>query len=114
MLRVLLADDSPVARLAVARRMRAAGLDVVEHDSVASASVVDPSVLACALLDLELGDGYGTDVAESLRAQVRDLPVAFFTSATDGEARARAEGMGPVFAKPDELDAAVAWVQRQV
>ena len=92
--------------------MRAAGLDVVEHDSAASASSVDPSTIACALLDLDLGDGYGTDVAASLRKNKKSLPIAFFTSTRSGDAVERAATFGPVFAKPDDLDAAVAWVQK--
>ena len=80
MARVLIADDSPVARFSVSQRVRAAGFEVVESDSVASASKVDPSTLACALLDFDLGDGFGVDVAARLRARSGSLPIAFFTS----------------------------------
>lgn len=111
MARVLIADDSAVARLALTRRVRAEGLEVVEHESAAAAAAVDPADLDGALLDLELGDGLGTDVAERLRARAASLPVAFFTSTREGEAVARAATMGPVFAKPDELDLAVAWAK---
>lgn len=110
--RVLIADDSAVARVTVARRVRAAGLEVVEHDSVASASTVDASTLACALLDFDLGDGYGVDVAATLRASEGGLPIAFFTSTSTGEVAEQASAFGPVFAKPDELDAAIDWIER--
>ncbi len=110
--RVLIADDSAVARISVARRVRAAGIDVLERDSAASASTVDPSTIACALLDLDLGDGEGTDVAVSLRRAKESLPIAFFTSTREGDAVERAAAMGPVFAKPEDLDAAIAWVQK--
>src|SRR5438045_2064199 len=110
--RVLIADDSAVARVSVARRVRAVGLDVLERDSAASATAVDPSTIACALLDLDLGDGYGTDVAATLRKTKESLPIAFFTSEKTGDAIERATSFGPVFAKPDDLDAAVAWVQK--
>lgn len=109
---VLIADDSPVARVSVARRVRAAGLDVVEEESAAGASAVDASSLSCALLDLELGDGDGTEVAERLRASKEELPIAFFTSTRTPEVLARASTFGPVFAKPDELDQAIDWVER--
>jgi len=109
---VLIADDSPVARVSVARRVRAAGMDVLEEESAAGASAVDAAELSCALLDLELGDGDGTEVAERLRAREGGLPIAFFTSTRAPEAIARAEAFGPVFAKPDDLDAAVDWVRR--
>ena len=109
---VLIADDSAVARVSVARRVRAAGLTVVEEESAAGASRVDPSGLSCALLDLDLGDGNGTDVAERLRRTQGQLPIAFFTSTRTPEVIAKAATFGPVFAKPEELDQAVAWIAR--
>jgi CheY-like chemotaxis protein len=110
--RVLICDDSAVARVSVVRRVRAAGLDVVEEASAAGASAVDASAIACALLDLDLGDGNGADVAAHLRASNDSLPIAFFTSERAGDVVARAAAMGPVFAKPDDLDAAVDWIRR--
>jgi DNA-binding response OmpR family regulator len=110
--RVLIADDSAVARVTVARRVRAAGLEVVEHDSCASASTVDASTLACALLDFDLGDGYGVEVAARLRAEQDALPIAFFTSTSTNEVVSQAAEFGPVFTKPDELDAAIDWIER--
>lgn len=111
--RVLIADDSAVARLTLVREVRAAGIEVVEHESARTASAVDARDLACALLDLELGDGDGTDVASCLRSACAELPVAFFSSATEGELLVRARAIGPVFAKPQELGDAVAWVVAQ-
>lgn len=110
--RVLIADDSAVARITVARRVRATGHEVVEHDSVASASTVDASTLSCALLDFDLGDGYGVAVAERLRAKDGSLPIAFFTSETSSEVALRTAAFGPVFTKPDQLDAALDWIAR--
>ena len=110
--RVLIADDSAVARVSVARRVRADGIVVEERDSVASAASVDVEGLSCALLDLDLGDGLGTEIAERLRAGRGGLPIAFFSSTSSPEVLAQAATFGPVFAKPDELDQAVDWVQR--
>jgi len=110
--RVLIADDSAVARVSVARRVRADGIEVVEEESAAGASAVDTADLACALLDLELGDGLGTDVAERLREAQGALPIAFFTSTRTPEFLARAAAFGPVFAKPEQLDQAIDWVRR--
>ena len=64
---------------------------------------------ACALLDLDLGDGDGVDVAELLRVHQPDLPVAFFSGGALPALMMRARALGPVFAKPDELEDAVAW-----
>jgi DNA-binding response OmpR family regulator len=110
--RVLIADDSPVVRLSVARRVRAEGREVIDRDSAASASEVNADELACALLDLDLGDGFGTDVAARLREASAALPIAFFTSETTGEVLARAADFGPVFEKPGGIDEAVAWVRK--
>lgn len=98
---VLLVDDSPVVRLVAARRLRAAGLEVEERDSFATARDV-PEGLSCALLDHDLGDGRGSDLVPFLGG----VPFAFFTSEEDTTALAK---LGRVFRKPDELDAAVAW-----
>lgn len=110
MARVFVADDSPLVRAAIVRRLRGAGRDVVEADSAKTAAAVDPSGLACALLDLDLGDGWGTEVAAALRAAAAELPIAFFTSEQGGERVDRAKTFGPVFAKPEEIDGAIAWV----
>lgn len=107
---VLVADDSAVVRVTVSRRLRAAGLEVVEADGARAASAVDSAPLRCALLDLELGDGLGTEVAARLRAARPTLPLAFFSSATRPDVLANARSYGPVFDKPGELDAAVEWL----
>jgi DNA-binding NarL/FixJ family response regulator len=110
--RVLIADDSAVVRITLARRVRAAGLEVVEHASCASASTVDASTLLCALLDFDLGDGFGDEVAAHLRATESELPIAFFTSTSHSEIATRTAAFGPIFTKPDDLDAAIAWALR--
>ena len=111
--RVLIADDSAIARVTVARRVRAAGFEVVEHDSCASASTVDATTISCALLDFDLGDGYGVDVAARLRAGQATLPIAFFTSSNRNDVVELASAFGPVFTKPHDLDAAIDWIARQ-
>jgi CheY-like chemotaxis protein len=108
--RVFVADDSPLVRAAVVRRIRDAGREVVEADSAAKAAAVEVAGLACALLDLDLGDGWGTDVAERLRASAAALPIAFFTSEQGGERVERAKTFGPVFSKPEGIDEAIAWI----
>ena len=105
---ILLVDDSPVARHALVTRLRAEGLDAQEAASVADGRAIDPWSVACAIVDVDLPDGSGVDLAVALRAVHPALPVAFFT-ASAGEA-ATASALGPVFAKPD-LDALVAWAR---
>ena len=110
MVRVLVADDSSLVRAAIVRRVRSAGREVVEAESAKTAAAVDTAALACALLDLDLGDGWGTEVAATLRAAAAELPIAFFTSEQRGERVDHAKTFGPVFAKPEEIDDAIAWV----
>jgi CheY-like chemotaxis protein len=110
---VLVADDSPVALLAIARRLRGEGFDVVEHTTALSASEADVTDLVCALLDVDLGDGDGSDVALALQEKRADLPVAFFSASVAPDVLLRARAVGPVFAKPDGLEAAIEWVRAQ-
>jgi two-component system response regulator RegA len=107
--RFLLADDSAVARARVRDAMARHGVDVVEAASLAGARTVDARRLGGALLDLDLGDGSGVDLAAALRAARPDLPVAFFSSGADPKTTAAARALGPIFDKPAELDEAVAW-----
>ena len=109
---VLFVDDSAVARAAATKRLRELGLDVTVLGGAREAAAVDPTAFVAALLDLELGDGLGTDVASHLRKGQGGLPIAFFTSTRTPEVIAVAKQFGPVFAKPAELDQAIDWVRR--
>jgi two-component system sensor histidine kinase HydH len=109
--KVLIADDSPVARDVVSKRLIASGLETLSCVSSADARVRDPAELSCALLDIDLGDGDGTMVAADLRAACPELPIAFFSGSAAPEVAERARALGPVFAKPDELESAIASVR---
>jgi two-component system response regulator RegA len=108
---VYIADDSDVIRSALARRLTADGLVVHAGGSAADSRSMTIRLFACALLDLDLGDGDGVDVADLLRVHQPDLPVAFFSGGAAASVMARARELGPVFKKPDELEDAVAWVK---
>jgi CheY-like chemotaxis protein len=108
--KVLLVDDSPLVRRAIATRARALGLAFVEHDSVAAALIEPLAELACALLDLELPDGDGVTVAEHLRDRAPHVAIAFFSAGAPNETLTRAQAHGRVFKKPDELDDVLAWL----
>jgi CheY-like chemotaxis protein len=109
MARVLVADDSPVARRRIGAALHARGVEVVEADSAQAALAIDPAGLSCALLDLDLGDGNGADVAEALRFKRNDLAVAFFSGGATEALEARARALGPWFEKTEDLERAVAW-----
>jgi FixJ family two-component response regulator len=108
---VFVVDDSAVARLAVTRRLRAEGFEVIEQSTASLPEEEIIERLACALLDLDLGDSNGCDLARSLRARRGDLPIAFFSGTASAELLERAGALGPIFAKPAELEAAVTWVR---
>lgn len=67
--------------------------------------------LACAVLELDLGDGDGTDLAASLLAKRPSLPIAFFTAGASPSLVESARARGPVFLR-QELGSLVAWVKR--
>lgn len=107
MARVLVVDDSPVVRLTVSRALRAAGHEVILCESAAAAAALDPTGIDRALVDFDLGDGHGVDVARRL-AGVR---LAFFTSEEADPREGEARALGPIFAKPAGLTAALAWLE---
>jgi CheY-like chemotaxis protein len=111
---VLLVDDSPAARRVLADRLTAAGCAVREVGSVQGGRGLDAAALAglaCAVLELELGDGDGTDLAAALLAKRPSLPIAFFTSGATPSLVESARARGPVFHTPD-MSALIAWVKR--
>jgi DNA-binding response OmpR family regulator len=107
---VYIADDSEVVRSALERRLTAEGVRVHSGGSAADSRSVTTRGFACALLDLDLGDGNGVDVAELLRVHQPDLAVAFFSAGASDAVTARARALGPIFRKPDDLEGAIAWV----
>jgi CheY-like chemotaxis protein len=108
---VLLVDDSAVARRVLARRLSAEGFFVHEASSAEAAREADARSLSCVIVDLELADGDGTDLADALLDQVASLPVAFFTAGAAPQVLDRARTQGPVFDKPD-VNAIVAWAMQ--
>jgi CheY-like chemotaxis protein len=107
---VLCVDDSALARAAVLRALRERGIAALALGSAAEAAGVDPRGVAAALLDLELGDGSGVEVAQRLRAAVPGLPVAFLTAGGPVRLLDEAQRLGPVFDKTGGLDGAIRWI----
>ncbi|MEO8878341.1 MAG: response regulator, partial [Polyangiaceae bacterium] len=105
---VLIADDSAVVRLTLSSRLRASGVTVIEAGSMSAALRVDITAIDAALLDIDLGDGDGVTVAEALRAQRADLPLAFFSSETNEPIFSRAASLATIFSK-GAVSEAVAW-----
>src|SRR5690348_16868724 len=99
---VLVVDDSRVARAAVAARLAEVGLDVCDAAGCADGSSIDLDRVNAAILDLELGDGTGVDLARTFRSTHAELPIAFLTSAPSSRLALEARTLGPVFEKGPE------------
>jgi FixJ family two-component response regulator len=84
---------------------------VHEASSAAAARGTDATALTCAIVDLELDDGDGADLAADLLGRRASLPVAFFTAGAAPQVVDRARRRGPVFDKPN-VDAIVDWAMR--
>jgi CheY-like chemotaxis protein len=96
---ILLVDDSALMRVATTRRLTGRGLEVTALGSSREAEGVDPTRFAAALLDIELGDGFGPDVAARLRLGAPELPIAFLTGGGAESILDAARAFGPVFSK---------------
>jgi CheY-like chemotaxis protein len=103
---IVIADDCALTRLVLARELDKRGLPATYVGSLAAGRAL-PATASCALLDLDLGDGSGTQLAEHLRQRAPSLPIAFFTASPD---TTEARRHGPIFRKPEELAAAIAWL----
>jgi DNA-binding response OmpR family regulator len=107
---VLLVDDSPVVRHVLAQRLRASGFDVRTESSADGARAVNPATLTCAVIDIELADGSGSDLAGELLKRRATLPIAFFTSVASPAVLERTRVHGPVFTKP-AVEPLIAWIE---
>ena len=105
---LLLVDDSAVVRRVLTRRLEAVGFEVKAAPTATAARAVDPETLTCAIIDIELPDGSGSDLAVDLLERRPSLPVAFFTAGASVAVMERARSQGLVFAKP-EVEDLVAW-----
>lgn len=104
-MRVLVVDDSPLARAAAKRLLSARADDVVEASSVAAAKATAGAFVAT-ILDLELGDGTGIELFDALGERLG--AVVFVTAADEGPLLTAARTRAPVFAKAGGLADAVA------
>lgn len=104
---ILIVDDSPFARAALERALLARG--VVCTAVASSEEVVDEAKFVGAVLDVEIGQQSGVELARHLRARSPQLPLAFLTATSELADAAATEGLGPVFDKRESLEAVVEW-----
>jgi CheY-like chemotaxis protein len=107
---ILFVDDSALVREATTRRLARRGVPVTVLASSAEAHTVDPTRYAAALLDIDLGDGFGPDVAACLRRASPALPIAFLSGGGPPSILEAARAFGPVFSKLAEVDEAIGWI----
>lgn len=107
---ILFVDDSALARAAATQRLSGRGLRVTALGSLREVDQVDPTTFVAALLDIELADGSGPDVAARLRIGSPGLPIAFLTGGGSTRRLDAARAFGPVFSKTEGVDEAIGWV----
>ena len=87
-------DDESVCR-SFGRLLRAAGLQPVTYDSAESflADTKHPQ-FGCLVLDIQLGEMSGIELARRLSAEGERTPVIFITAHDDPKARSAADALG--------------------
>lgn len=93
-LRVLLVEDDPQLARTVARVLARQGHVSEVANSVSEALSLDVCY-DCGVLDIELPDGSGLDLAERLLDGGQLSAVVFFSACSDPEIRRRASALGP-------------------
>src|SRR4051794_27303115 len=105
---LIVEDDLTVAR-ALSRTLARAGYSVALARSCAAARSLAQS-FDLAILDLDLPDGNGVDLARALLADVKVPSVLFFTSSSDTSLLARARCLGSVMVKSLGTSPILAWL----
>jgi len=96
--RLLVVEDDVTVARALSRTLARVGFSVAVARSCRAAIALSQS-FDFAILDLDLPDGNGVDLARTLLASGRLPSVLFFTSSTDPVLLARARCLGSVISK---------------
>lgn len=107
-IQLLLAEDDPVLARAVKRLLCAAGHQVTSVSSAAEAPA-DGS-FNVAVLDIDLGNGSGLDLAEALLQSGRARAIVFYSATRDPAQIERAQSLGVLVPKSAQLGALLAAV----
>jgi DNA-binding response OmpR family regulator len=109
MRRLLHVENDPLVARAVKRLLRINGYEVGSILSYEEGCAVSGR-FDVAVMDVDLGDGDGVDLAARLLAQDLVTHVVFFTARTDADTAARAEVFGPVVSKTAGVDLLLATI----
>jgi CheY-like chemotaxis protein len=101
--RALIVDDDPVVARSIARRLLREGYSVSLAQTCRGARASGPG-FQVAILDLDLPDGSGVDLADELLRLGAVRGVVFYTGSLDAGLRDRALGFGAVVDKTCELE----------
>ena len=94
---VAIVDDDPEMRACMADLVSTLGYDAKTFDSAEAFLVCAPTSKAnCVVLDIQLGDISGIELAHQLTAEGHRFPVIFMTSLDDERVLAQAVGAGGV------------------
>jgi len=107
--RLLVVEDDVTVARALSRTLARAGFSVATARSCGAARAL-PQSFDFAILDLDLPDGNGVDLARALMSGGKVPSVLFFTSCTDSALLARARCMGSVVMKPLGTSPILAWL----
>jgi CheY-like chemotaxis protein len=105
-LRALIVEDDPVVARAIARRLLREGYTVSLAQTCRSARAVGQG-FHVAVLDLDLPDGNGADLADELLRLGAVRGVVFYTGSLDAAQRQRASLFGTLIDKASTVDEVV-------
>lgn len=107
--RLLVVEDDVTVARALSRTLARAGYSVASARSCAAARSLTQS-FDFAILDLDLPDGNGVDLARALMSSGKVPSVLFFTSCTDAALLSRAHCMGSIVMKALGSSPVLAWL----
>jgi CheY-like chemotaxis protein len=113
--RILVVEDDHITRHALVRVLSLGGYHPVAAATVAE-GLAKLDSQACAILDLNLPDGFGTQILKQIRSEGLPIQVAVATGTTDDEAFSEAECHHPdlLLRKPIDLDILLEWLHAAV
>jgi FixJ family two-component response regulator len=94
---IVIVDDDPVIRQALAALLSALGYRVQSYASASEfLAVATTTEAACLVLDIQLGDESGIELARQLAARGSTFPIIFMTGSHDERYRRDAMDIGAV------------------
>jgi DNA-binding NtrC family response regulator len=111
MAHLLIVDDEPTTSRALGRVLRTAGHSVTVAGSCASARTLQDR-FDCAVLDIDLGDGSGIDLANELISRGSIGRVVFYSGTMDDAVLERVSCTGPLVMKAEPVARLLEEVER--